>query len=452
MDPIQSQIINRLDQTPSKDKDTLVYDQSTLPSKFVRHPPARKLSLEWMGMQWDSAVKVGRWPRIIYATIGLLLLSVWVGITRVFLYQVFFAKEEVKYQKDNIRPGVAATNFAGNDQFGMLVLEGSLKSFDIPRRTLTIQWSAKMSFNGTNQELGGEYAYEIGIYKDYKLVQDTRVNRSDPVNDGYLYSVDNVTAPAIAVVGLHPWDNFNTDIDLGQAKAQSPWRQPLFGFPFDRWSGNLILVANFRDLARQYNLTNSFGLPIYSVWIVDSLINWRIRETHEDTCLKGEALSPYYDDVAECQMTINFIAKRPGMVITATIIAVVVNWLSTIFIFVMTCEGVIMRRIRVIEEAQLLAVCFTALFALPSVRAILPGAPEFGALNLVGIVPNVIIISLCTTLVAIQTLRRIAKGPVLRTSKGEDIPNNCMSPFTPRVSSLGNLDYSRTGLTALVQV
>jgi hypothetical protein len=43
---------------------------------------------------------------------------------------------------------------------------------------------------------------------------------------------------------------------------------------------------------------------------------------------------------------------------------------------------------------------------LPSVRAILPGAPDFGALiDLVGIIPNVIIISICTTIFAVQKLR-----------------------------------------------
>jgi hypothetical protein len=42
----------------------------------------------------------------------------------------------------------------------------------------------------------------------------------------------------------------------------------------------------------------------------------------------------------------------------------------------MTCEGVIMRRFEVIMGPQLLAVCFTALFALPSVRSILPGKTD----------------------------------------------------------------------------
>jgi hypothetical protein len=65
-----------------------------------------------------------------------------------------------------------------------------------------------------------------------------------------------------------------------------------------------------------------------------------------------------------------------------------------------------MSRSHILQNSQLLAVCFTALFALPSVRSILPGAPDFGAIiDLIGIIPNVIVISLCTTLVAGATLR-----------------------------------------------
>jgi hypothetical protein len=91
-----------------------------------------------------------------------------------------------------------------------------------------------MSFNDQIMDFGTNYTYEIGIYRDQKLVPDDRVNFTDPLNLGYLYRIDNETAFPTAIVGLHPWDNFNTDIDLGQAIPQNPWRQPLFGFPFDR--------------------------------------------------------------------------------------------------------------------------------------------------------------------------------------------------------------------------
>jgi hypothetical protein len=57
------------------------------------------------------------------------------------------------------------------------------------------------------------------------------------------------------------------------------------------------------------------------------------------------------------------------------------------------------------QGTDLLGINFTALFALPSVRLLLPGAPDFGIIiDLIGIIPNVIIISLCITAIAIAKL------------------------------------------------
>ena len=50
---------------------------------------------------------------------------------------------------------------------------------------------------------------------------------------------------------------------------------------------------------------------------------------------------------------------------------------------------------------------FTALFALPTIRALLPGAPEYGAtLDLVGVLPCTVLVALCTVAVAIAKLNK----------------------------------------------
>lgn len=41
---------------------------------------------------------------------------------------------------------------------------------------------------------------------------------------------------------------------------------------------------------------------------------------------------------------ITITAKRPAIVKFAAIMAVIVNWTSTFFIFILTCEALIMRR------------------------------------------------------------------------------------------------------------
>lgn len=81
----------------------------------------------------------------------------------------------------------------------------------------------------------------------------------------------------------------------------------------------------------------------------------------------------------------------------------IVNWLTTIGIFFLTAEAVIMRRYYIISDTDLLGVAVTGIFALPGLRAILPGAPDFGAIiDLIGILPNVIIVSLCTVTIAVS--------------------------------------------------
>jgi hypothetical protein len=53
---------------------------------------------------------------------------------------------------------------------------------------------------------------------------------------------------------------------------------------------------------------------------------------------------------------------------------------STLVIFLLTGESVLLRRQHILEGTDMLGVCFAALFALPTVRSLLPGAPtQFGA-------------------------------------------------------------------------
>jgi len=87
-------------------------------------------------------------------------------------------------------------------------------------------------------------------------------------------------------------------------------------------------------------------------------------------------------------------------------VVVVVNWLITIAIFLLMCESVGVKRAHILKGVDIISICLTALFALPSVRSILPGAPNFGCLvDLIGILPNVIIISLSTTVITIAKIQ-----------------------------------------------
>ena len=46
----------------------------------VRPNPHRKYSQQWFTHAWDQAVEVGRWPRLTYLAVGIVLVIVWIGI------------------------------------------------------------------------------------------------------------------------------------------------------------------------------------------------------------------------------------------------------------------------------------------------------------------------------------------------------------------------------------
>ncbi|PVG03770.1 hypothetical protein CPB86DRAFT_810345 [Serendipita vermifera] len=379
-------------------------NSSPKPSKFKRPNPHRKYSSKWWGHAWDKAVEVGRWPRVTYVAVGLVVVCAWIVVMLVF------ANEEVKFQRRNSAP-VALRGYSLDEIAGLFTYKGTLRKFDPVERSLRISWSVLIideddQGHQTLTDLGStnETTVALNIYRDVKAVPEDR-----PINTTLLeligmtqeqvYRIDNTTQPPIAVVGMHPWDSVDTDIDFTQASPDNAWRQPLFAYPFDRWAGSIVLASTVRRTSEAANLSNSFVFPVMDAMLADSTLNWRISASVNNTCI--------LDTIdAGCELHIDFVGKRPGLVVFSALIAIIVNWTSTIGIFLLTCESVVMRRTYILSEIDILGVCLTALFALPSVRAILPGAPDFGAIiDLIGIIPNIIIISLCTTTIAIARLR-----------------------------------------------
>lgn len=359
-----------------------------------RRNPHRKYSRQWWGTAWDISVEVGKWPRIAYFVFGLILVIVWIVV------MTTFANDEVKHERANLQGNIKHSSAIA----GQLFVKGVLRKFDPDDRILTVQWSL-WTFDNDSQAfvpLGStpNNSYPFNIYQDVKAVPEDRTppNPNTTFVPSDNYRIDNVTLAPIAVLGQHDWDSVDTDIDFTQSKANDAWRQPLFAYPFDEWSGSIVLAATDRPTAQLVGLNNTAIVEISGAFLGDETLNWLISLNANDTC-QVEAV------FAGCEMHIDFTGRRPGLVKFACIVAVIVNWTSTIGIFLLTCEAVVMKRNYILRDMDILGVCLTALFALPSVRAILPGAPDFGAIiDLIGIIPNVIIISLCTTTFALNKL------------------------------------------------
>ncbi|KIM32283.1 hypothetical protein M408DRAFT_326900 [Serendipita vermifera MAFF 305830] len=361
----------------------------------ARPNPHRKFSKEWWNHAYETAVEVGRWPRVAYVLLGLVLICVWIGV------MLNFANEEVKFERNNLE-GSSSRGDSRRD-IGQTVIKGTLRQFDPYQRSLTVMWSIAYldADNKTLLDYGRskDDTFHFNLYRDVKAVPEERNTTVTDIDLTDVYRVDNITEIPIAVLGAHPWDSVTTSIDFTQAVAENAWEQPLFGYPFDTWVGQIVFAMTDRDFAKQAGLNNSFIIGIADAVLADSTFNWRITASTNDTCSLPEA-------DAGCELHIDFAGKRPALVIFAAMVALIVNWLITVAIFLVTGEAVVMHRVHILKETDILGVCLTALFALPSVRSILPGAPDFGCIiDLIGIIPNIIIISLCTTAVAVSKLR-----------------------------------------------
>jgi hypothetical protein len=89
-------------------------------------------------------------------------------------------------------------------------------------------------------------AFSIGIFQNQRLapVNGAPVEVAPgEVPRTYTFQILNRTAIPTAIVGLNPWDQFTTDIDMDQEVEASPLTTPDFGFPFD-------LVGHYTTIMR----------------------------------------------------------------------------------------------------------------------------------------------------------------------------------------------------------
>lgn len=394
----------------------------------------RRLSRAWWKSQWNDGVRTGRMPRFVYGGVAFLIIATWT------LFTVITA----------LGSGTPPTHWVSGHRLSpqtelefpdvsFFVLEGLLKNFDPISATLGIEWS------GMKVKSDDDFDEER-----FPLVNDTGINRPRPIeiyrdtattlwiaspvydpntNGSIRYKVANSSTPAIGVLGWTEEDSFDTQISCRQAYGSNQvTNMPQFAYPFDMWEGTITFIGNSVFSDKAANTTKSFVVPPLSAVMEGHALNWVIefledfncfspRETlssilaqledQDPTNLKNETLLEF---TVPCHLRLDFIIRRPYHVMLAALISVGVNWAATLFIFILTCEVLLMRRGFMMSGTDLLGVTFTALFALPSIRMLLPGAPDFGALiDIIGILPNVMIISICVSAIAIAKLNRKKK-------------------------------------------
>ncbi|KIM30382.1 hypothetical protein M408DRAFT_328000 [Serendipita vermifera MAFF 305830] len=338
-----------------------------------------------------------------YGLSGIILIAVWLGIATMFAMTLEKAETGNRRLSSN---GTALPDGFSPENSIFFFVSGQISKFDPSSRTLSVGWSALMLQGPLPADGSTENAKQVSVetYGDdpIAIFRDT-VARPDVEAAANFTSFTpfRLRAPLlkpIGYLGISDFDQISTDIGLGQQTTQIT-SQPEFGYPFDIFTGNLTLVAANNGTISRTGRPGSDVVRLEGAVLTDAILNFKVRTSTYATCL--DPLAP------GCELVITFWVERTGLVKFCVFVVFFVNWIITIAIFLITGEALLLNRANILEGTDILAICFTALFALPSVRSLLPGVPVYYGclLDILGILPNVIIVTLCTTFFTNSRLR-----------------------------------------------
>ncbi|CAG7850933.1 SubName: Full=Uncharacterized protein {ECO:0000313/EMBL:CCA74039.1} [Serendipita indica DSM 11827] len=367
-------------------------------SGYARPPGLKRFTVAWFKWHWNRQVCGRRMPRLLYILTGLLLMIGWLTITLSFTNTLKYneAKNSGAYAiNSNVPPA------PGNESKTFIFMSGQLNRFDSSTRTLNIDWTM---FGATGPlEDKNLRATEISIdrwgRRPYALFRDTvaRPDRDTNITSYQPFRVINPNMKPTGFLGLTEYDTITTDIGLGQ-KSTSAWKMPEFGYPFDVFQGTITWVAANNATITRTGRAGSGVFALRGSILTDSLLNVKVHSNVTASC--------YIRRSGGCELIIQLQVERTGLVKFCVLAVFLVNWIVTIAIFLVTGEALLLNRTNILSGTDILAICFSALFALPSVRSLLPGVPGYGCLlDMIGILPNVIIVALCTTFFANSRLR-----------------------------------------------
>ncbi|KAH7100299.1 hypothetical protein BKA62DRAFT_706606 [Auriculariales sp. MPI-PUGE-AT-0066] len=167
-------------------------------------------------------------------------------------------------------------------------------------------------------------------------------------------------------------------------------------YPFDWYKIHTIIGATNGDLTST--------VPVLGAVILNGVqAHWRFRTRY--SFIDG------FNGQAK-KMNIWIYMERTPVTVASAVLMIVLNWIVTLGIFWMTLTYGLSRW-QLPDGLDSVALPFAALFALPSVRSVMPGDPPFGCfIDFVGIIPNLAIVAVCATWHLVSRIRREAKDRI----------------------------------------
>lgn len=282
----------------------------------------------------------------------------------------------------------------GNAPREGLFLYGGIRKWDMDEKSLTVRWMPHQcgaSFGAPspgdcrgldvdmNFFVGGD-ALGIGGYNVSNAILQFQGNLQEYLRFGFEQSIDM---------------DILEQTRSGQINVNGLESDALY--PFDWYKVQFLMAA-------QSPTTNlSVQTAGASIFNPDSS-QWVARTTYDylDSLQDGTSVP--------AKLSVFIVPKRHIVVKISAFLLLIFNWLVTVALLYMTVLNVF-GRIKMPEDMDAVALLFAGLFALPSVRSVMPGNPPFGCLiDFIGILPNLVIISGCATSLLVSRMLRESQG------------------------------------------
>ncbi|KAJ6459827.1 hypothetical protein DFH09DRAFT_1230870 [Mycena vulgaris] len=164
-------------------------------------------------------------------------------------------------------------------------------------------------------------------------------------------------------------------------------------YPFDWYRIEFLIAALSPETLETVPMA---GASIFNP--ASGMSQWRLSTNYTYLDLPGQA----------AKLAVFVTIQRHVVVKISAFLILLLNWLVALALLYMTVLSVFGRR-KLPGGMDSVALPFAGLFALPSVRAVMPGNPPFGCLiDFIGILPNLAIIAGCASTLLLCRLRREA--------------------------------------------
>ncbi|KAJ7476266.1 hypothetical protein B0H11DRAFT_1308591 [Mycena galericulata] len=295
-----------------------------------------------------------------------------------------------------------------------LFLYGGVRLWDMDNKVLSVRWAPHQCGAPFGEPIGGNC---IGLLSDMLFFTDGDALGIPSFNQSNAVLNFDSDRQGFLQYGFEQVIEMNIEEATRSGQIDVDGLESDVLYPFDWYRVEFLIAA----LSPETNET----VPMAGASIFNpDMSQWHLSTSYNYLDLTGQA----------AKLAVFVTIRRHVVVKISAFLILLLNWLVALALLYMTVLSVFGRR-KLPSGMDSVALPFAGLFALPSVRAVMPGNPPFGCLiDFIGILPNLAIIAGCASTLLLCRLRReaivlipFADERVLKLSKLDEKENDSES-------------------------